>query len=128
MGDVEVRVMIDGLRKRIVDLEREASQEEGRGAAQEERAAKKEMLTKMVRLQFSTFTVYVSCLLAYNRDYFTIGLLQWTLSLVTFTQSYTFIFVCHDMLYRALSSQTHRLTIITPPSPPTPSFPLYVPD
>ena len=54
MGDVEVRVMIDGLRRRIVDLEREASQEEGRGAAQEERAAKKEMLTKMVRLLVMT--------------------------------------------------------------------------
>lgn len=48
MGDVEVRVMIDRLRRRIVDLEREAVQEEGRDAAQEERAAKKDMLTKMI--------------------------------------------------------------------------------
>ena len=52
MGDVEVRVMIDGLRKRIVDLEREAANDDDREAAQEERAAKKEMLTKMVRALF----------------------------------------------------------------------------
>ena len=52
MGDVEVRVMIDGLRKRIVDLEREAANDDNREAAQEERAAKKEMLTKMVRGSF----------------------------------------------------------------------------
>ena len=35
MGDVEVRVMIDRLRRRIGDLEREAAQDEGREAAQE---------------------------------------------------------------------------------------------
>ena len=96
MGDVEVRVMIDGLRKRIVDLEREASQEEGRGVAQEERAAKKEMLTKMV-----SFLVVV------------LGLLQ----LLGYTQSY--IFLCHNVFCQRIIV-THPLPSFSPSPPPPP--------
>ena len=88
--------MIDGLRKRIVDLEREASQEEGRGVAQEERAAKKEMLTKMV-----SFLVVV------------LGLLQ----LLGYTQSY--IFLCHNVFCQRIIV-THPLPSFSPSPPPPP--------
>lgn len=48
IGDMEVRTVMDRLRKRIVEMEREVSMEEKREGASEERAAKRDLLAQMV--------------------------------------------------------------------------------
>lgn len=48
IGDIEVQLMIDRLRRRIVELEKDVEQEDLREADAEVRAARKEMLELMV--------------------------------------------------------------------------------
>jgi hypothetical protein len=48
IGDMEVRTVMDRLRQRISEMEREVSMEEKREGASEERAAKKDLLAQMV--------------------------------------------------------------------------------
>ena len=49
IGDMEVRTMMDGLRHRIAEMEKEVAMEEERDGASEERAVKREHLAMMVR-------------------------------------------------------------------------------
>ena len=49
IGDMEVRTMMDGLRHRIAEMEKEVAMEEKRDGAIEERAVKREQLAMMVR-------------------------------------------------------------------------------
>eukprot|EP00596_Hydrurales_sp_CCMP1899_P007063 CAMPEP_0119044676 /NCGR_PEP_ID=MMETSP1177-20130426/33494_1 /TAXON_ID=2985 /ORGANISM="Ochromonas sp, Strain CCMP1899" /LENGTH=382 /DNA_ID=CAMNT_0007015151 /DNA_START=167 /DNA_END=1315 /DNA_ORIENTATION=- len=48
IGDMEVRTVMDRLRQRISEMEREVSMEEKREGASEERAAKKDLLAQMI--------------------------------------------------------------------------------
>lgn len=52
MGDIEVKSIVEKLKKRITELERDVAQEGQRTADAEERAMKREMLAAMVRLAF----------------------------------------------------------------------------
>jgi hypothetical protein len=50
IGDIEVKSIVDRLKKRVADLERDVEQEGQRAVDAEERAMKREMLAALVRV------------------------------------------------------------------------------
>jgi hypothetical protein len=53
IGDLEVQTMMDRLKRRVIELEKEVALEDYRAAEGEERTAKKERLAKMVKKTIS---------------------------------------------------------------------------